>query len=93
MAEIEQARLLRPEQAEWRADLAELQLARGWNEEALAEINQAIAIAPTIGRLWRIRAELQLRLEQPNAARADLIESYDGAIRMTHEASHCWRDC
>ena len=60
---------LRPAMPEWRADLVELQIERGWYGEALAEINQAIGGNALLGRLWRLRADVRMRLGQPDAAR------------------------
>ena len=75
IASLEQALRLRRRMPEWRADLVELQIERGWYGEALAEINQAISSDSSLGRLWRLRADVQMRLGQPNAARLDLIEA------------------
>ncbi|MEO7908713.1 MAG: tetratricopeptide repeat protein, partial [Roseiflexaceae bacterium] len=79
IASLEQALRLRPTMPEWRADLVELQLDRGWYGEALAEINQAINTDASLGRLWRLRADVHMRLNQYDAARLDLIE----ALRRT----------
>ena len=75
IASLEQALRLRPAMPEWRGDLVELQIERGWYGEALAEINQAIGSDSSLGRLWRLRADVQMRLGHPDAARLDLIEA------------------
>ncbi|MEP7189255.1 MAG: tetratricopeptide repeat protein, partial [Roseiflexaceae bacterium] len=75
IASFEQALRLSPAMPEWRADMVELQIERGWYGEALAEINQAIGENALLGRLWRLRAAVRMHLNQPDAARADLIEA------------------
>src|SRR4029453_17759500 len=83
---LECALQIAPQSHEWRAKLAAIQAARGWYGEALAELNRAISVTLGNVQLWRMRAEMHLRLEQPGAAQADLIE----ALRQApHAAQSC----
>lgn len=72
---IEKALAKRPEAHHWRADLADVQAQRGWHKEAISEIDQALAVAADHPVLWRKRAELLLRINQIDAAAADVLEA------------------
>ncbi len=72
---IEKAIAKRPEAHHWRADLADVQAQRGWHKEAISEIDQALAVAADHPALWRKRAELLLRIDQIDAAAADVLEA------------------
>lgn len=72
---IEKAIAKRPEAHHWRADLADVQAQRGWHKEAINEIDQALAVAADHPVLWRKRAELLLRIDQIDAAAADVLEA------------------
>lgn len=72
---IEKAIAKRPEAHHWRADLADVQAQRGWHKEAISEIDQALAVAADHPVLWRKRAELLLRIDQIDAAAADVLEA------------------
>lgn len=65
----------RPDAHHWRADLADVHAARGWYNEAIAEIDQALVDASDHPVLWRKRAELLLRSGQPDVAMGDIVEA------------------
>lgn len=59
----------------WRVELARMQAVRGWHAEALAELNRVLALNPDDPAIWRMRADVQTRLGNLEAARVDLLES------------------
>lgn len=72
---FEKALQKRPEAHHWRADLADVHVARGRHHEAIAEIDRALEIAADHPVLWRKRAELQLNQNNPDQAADDVIEA------------------
>ncbi|MFQ3631525.1 tetratricopeptide repeat protein [Roseiflexus sp.] len=72
---LEQALRLRPDSAVWRVELALVHLERGWHGEALAELNQAVTLAPDLPDVRRARARALIAIGQIDSARADLVEA------------------
>jgi tetratricopeptide (TPR) repeat protein/adenylate kinase family enzyme len=72
---FEKALQKRPEAHHWRADLADVHVARGRHHEAVAEIDRALEVAADHPVLWRKRAELQLSQNNPEQAADDVIEA------------------
>jgi tetratricopeptide (TPR) repeat protein len=62
-----------PHQAMWHADLADVLIARGWDLEALSEVEHGLRIAPQQLRLLRQRASIQRRLGRLEQAQSDLV--------------------
>ncbi len=77
---------LKPKDADTRAALAELFIARGDTHLALEELEQAAAAAPTRAQTFRRLFEIHTRLGQPNRAYfAALALEILGAAEMDHE--------
>lgn len=72
---LERALLLRPDAHQWRVELAEIYIERGWDGEAVAELGHVLASTPDDARLWRMRAGAHFRLRNLDAARADLVQA------------------
>ena len=72
---FEKALQKRPSAHHWRADLADVHVARGRHHEAIAEIDRALEEAIDHPALWRKRAELQLNQNNPEQAADDVIEA------------------
>ncbi len=71
-ADLQQAIALRPNQYQGYANLAQAYLKGEQAEEALKQLDEAIRCEPTLPVLHRTRSRVNLLLDDPNAALADL---------------------